>query len=74
MSWTKLPGETDPMMVQSLRTDFPAGVERQVIDGGVAEGRPESPFLPGLMWLALLMIVGLAALLAYFLWAAPWFP
>ncbi len=72
--WTRLPGGTDPLMVQSARTDFSPEVVRQVIDGGVAEGRPESPFFPGLIWLAMFVLLGLAGLLAYFLWAAPWFP
>ncbi len=74
MSWIKLPGSTDPQMMQSMRTDFSADMERQVIDGGVAEGRPESPLFPGMVWLALLIMGGLAALLVYFLWATPWFP
>ncbi len=53
----KLPTETDPLMTQSLRTDFPAGLERQVIDGGVAEGRPEAGDVGGVMWLLIIIFV-----------------
>ncbi len=73
MTWTQPPGKTDPQMMQSMRDDFAPGLERQIIDGGVADGRSESRAFPGLVWLALLMIVGLAALLAYLLWASSWF-
>lgn len=60
-------------MMQGMRDDFPPNLERQVVDGGVAEGRLESHSFPGLVWLAVLMIVGLAALLAYLWWATSWF-
>lgn len=51
MTWgRKLPGETDPLLVQSMRTDFPASVEHQVVDGGVAEGRREPGDVGGLIW------------------------
>ncbi len=74
MAWTRRPAETDPLMTQSMRTDFPPALERQVIDGGVAEGRSESALFPGLVWLALFMIVGLAVLLGYLWWTTGWFP
>lgn len=65
MSLIRSPTETDPLMTQSQRADFPPEVERHVIDGGVREGRPETEHAIGLLWLlallvAFLLIVGLA--------------
>jgi hypothetical protein len=65
LSLIRSPTETDPVLTQSQRTDFPAELERQVIDGGVREGRPETGDPTGLLWLlaiviAFLVIVGLA--------------
>ncbi len=65
MSLIRSPTETDPLMTQSQRTDFPPELERQVVDGGVKEGRPEIGAGIGLLWLlailiAFLLIVGLA--------------
>lgn len=57
MAWPqKLPGETDPLMMQSMRTDIPASLERQVVDGAVAEGRPERGDVGGMMWLFALIV------------------
>ncbi len=65
MSLIRSPTETDPLMTQSQRADFPPELERQVIDGGVREGRPETEHAIGLLWfllllMAFLLIVGLA--------------
>lgn len=53
------------MMTQSERGDFPPALERQIVDGGVKEGRPESTHINDLLWLfvlivAILIIVGVA--------------
>jgi len=52
-------------MSQSMRTDFPPELERQVVDGGVRDGRPEAGDSMGLLWvlafiLGLAIVVGLA--------------
>ncbi len=66
MTWPgKLPTETDPLMTQSLRTDFPTSIERQVVDGGVAEGRPAPGDVAAVGWLvgivlAIMLLVALA--------------
>ncbi len=65
MSLTRNPAETDPLMTQSQRGDFPRELEGQVVDGGVREGRPESAHVNDLVWLfvlvvAVLVIVGVA--------------
>ncbi len=69
----KLPAETDPLMMQSMRTDIPASLEAQVVDEGVAEGRPERGDVGGVVWLfvilfAILLVAGVIAN-----WPA-WFP
>ena len=57
MSLTRNPAENDPLMTQSQRTDFPAELERQVVDGGVREGRPETAHGIGLVWLFVLLVI-----------------
>lgn len=50
-------------VMQSVRTDIPAELERMVVDGGVREGKPENPHTPNFnagMLLVILVIVGLA--------------
>lgn len=64
MSLTRNPSETDPLMARSQRRDFPYELEREVVDGGVREGRPESRYSIGLLWLlalvlAFMLVVGL---------------
>lgn len=46
----KLPTETDPLMTQSLRTDFPASVEASVVDG-----RPEVGDPGAIVWILLII-------------------
>jgi hypothetical protein len=74
MSWNRNPAQTDPLLTQSMRDDFPVSMEREIVDGGVREGRMESPLFPGLVWLAGLMVVGLAALLIVLWLMVPGFP
>ena len=62
LSLVRNPSETDPLMTQSQRKEFPAGMEREVVDGGVREGRPETAHLIGLPWLLFFVIVLLAVL------------
>lgn len=53
----------NPKVIQSLRTDVPANLERALVDGGVREGKPENPLTPdlaGAVWLLILLIAGLA--------------
>lgn len=64
-SLTRNPAENDPLMTQSQRTDFPRGLEREVVEGGVREGRLETSHGIGLVWLfviliVILLVVGLA--------------
>ena len=56
------PSENDPLMTQGQRTDFPAELERQVVDGSVAEGRPETAHGIGLVWLFVFLVLFLLAL------------
>jgi hypothetical protein len=52
-------------VTQSVRTDIPPDLERIVVDGGVREGKPENPYTPNLAaaaGLAILLILGLAAM------------
>ena len=57
VSLIRNPSETDPLLTQSQRDDFPAELERGVIDGGAREGRPESAHGIGLYWALLLVLV-----------------
>ena len=66
-------GTLHPKVVQSVRTDVPAELERALVDGGVREGKPENPLVPGIagaIGLLILVIVGLAliGLVVRFLW------
>ncbi len=74
MAWTRLPAKTDPLMTQSMRTDFPAPLERQIVDGGVREGRPETTQFPGMVSLVFLLVLGLAALGIALKWLVFGFP
>lgn len=67
MSLIRSPTETDPLMSQSTRRDFPASLERIVVDGGVAEGRPESPGLPGMVNLSTVALLALTVLVVILL-------
>ncbi len=73
MAAPRTPPTTDPLMVRSLRDDFPAPMEREIIDGGVREGRPETTRFPGLVWLVVMLLGGLIALLVFLWWRTPWF-
>ena len=56
-------GTLHPKVVQSVRTDVPAELERVLVDGGVREGKPENPLVPGIagaVGLLILVIVGMA--------------
>jgi hypothetical protein len=61
VSLIRNPSETDPLLTQSQRTGFPAELERQVVDGGVREGRPETGHPIGLVWVFVFLIVFLVA-------------
>ncbi len=73
MVWPRSPPTTDPLMTQSLRTDFSASMEREIIDGGVAEGRIETQQFPNLLWLVLLLAIAGVGFLAYLWLTTPWF-
>lgn len=60
-------------MTKSLRTDYPASMEREIIDGGVAEGRPETSQFPGLYWLVVILAAAGIALFAYLWLTTTWF-
>ncbi len=65
---------SDPQMTQSMRTDFPAEIERSVVDGGVREGRPEERVASGFPTVAFLLIVLLVILALSFKWSMYGFP
>ena len=56
------------MLTQSQRTGFPAELERQVVDGGVREGRPETGHAIGLVWLFVFLVVFLVAVGLFLNW------
>lgn len=66
-AWINAP-KPDPMINRSLRDDFPPELEREIVDGGVREGRPESTGFPGMVGLVFLLILGLAALGFLMMW------
>ncbi len=68
MSWTQLPGRTDPQMMENMRDDLPKPVVDEIVDGRVRDGRLESSLFPGMVWLAALLFVGLAVLLGVLWW------
>ncbi len=68
MSWTQLPGQTDPQMMENMRDDFPKPVVDEIVDGRVRDGRLESPHFPGMVWLAAILLVGFSLLLGVLWW------
>jgi len=44
-------------LAQSTRTDFPTNLDREVVDGGLREGRPETPLGPGMLYVAILVML-----------------
>ncbi len=68
MSWTQLPGQTDPQMMENMRDDLPKPVVDEIVDGRVRDGRLESPLFPGMVWLAAILLVGFCVLLGVLWW------
>lgn len=66
MAWNRNPTETDPLLVQSQRGDFPVAVERQLVDGGARGGRLETSDWPGMIALAAILSILFIGLLVFF--------
>lgn len=61
-------------MLQSMRDDFPASMEGDILDGRVRDGKPESARFPGLVTLVILLFVGIVGLGLVMKWLVYGFP
>ncbi len=70
----RIPIPMEPLMAQALRTDFPASMEREIVDGAVRERHQESARLPGMAGLFFVLLLGLLAACLVVKWLVFGFP